>query len=189
MADATYKNGACKWCGEKGQIFRDNLRCDDCDSNVCRCSICKQDYHYENTCRHIFQDEYFEWRGAGVRSDDQEMRLPFHRLLSAMGEDFALDLKEAIRSGQFYTWIVAPMIGGGGHLSLYGTTGHWGKKLIELGESERAHDLSDGYRWLASLYKTNTTKANRSTIAWIDRWLWPLTPSLSSKNRPTPEGE
>lgn len=171
-----HKLGICKWCETEGDVFRDNLYCDDCDSNICRCSVCKQDYHYENTCRHIFQDEDFEWRGAGVRASDEDMRAPFHRLLSAMGEDFARDLKRAIRSGEFYTWMVAPMIGGGGHLSLYGMPHGYGDRLVKLGESDGAEVLSDGYRWLVSLYKRNTTIANRATIAWIDRWLWPLTP-------------
>lgn len=169
-----HKLGTCKWCGEKGDVFLDNLRCDDCDSNVYRCSICRCDYHYENACRHIFQDQYFEWRGAGVQPDDKEMMLPFHRLLSAMGENFARDLKEAIRSGQFYTWMVAPMIGGGGNLSLYGMPHGYGDKLIKLGESDRAIKFSDGYHWLASLYKKNTIAANRTTISWIDQWLWPF---------------
>jgi hypothetical protein len=183
-AVSDYKLGTCKWCGEKGEVFRDSLYCDDCDSNVCRCSVCKQSYHYENTCRHIFQDQEFEWRGAGVNPTDEEMRLPFHRLLSAMGEEFTTDLKAAIKSGKFYTWMMAPMIGGGGSLSLNGMpqrdgrwmVSAWGDVLIKIGESVKAEEFHDGYRWLVSLYKTNTTKANRTTLAWIDRWLWPLTP-------------
>lgn len=101
-----------------------------------------------------------------------------------MGEEFAVDLKAAIESGQFYTWMVAPMIGGGGSLSVNGMperdgrwmVHEWGNRLIKLGESDRAEEFHDGYRWLVSLYKSNTTIANRITIAWIDRWLWPLTP-------------
>lgn len=179
-----YITGKCVWCGNEGDLFKDNLRCDDCDSNVCRCSICRQDFNRDYTCRHIFQDENFEWRGAGVRPDDQEMRLPVHRFLSAMGEDFARDLKVAVSSGKFHTWFVAPMIGGGGLISLYGMPDRdgqrmvnaWGDKLIELCEGPQAEQLHDGYRWLASLYNRSTREANRTTVAFIDRWLWPLTP-------------
>lgn len=97
-----------------------------------------------------------------------------------MGEDFTRDLKVAIKSGKFYTWMIAPMIGGGGLLELHGMPERdggmwmWGERLIELGQSDRADVLADGYRWLVSLYKNNTMKANRATLAWIDQWLWPL---------------
>lgn len=184
-----YKIGICKWCSVKGDVFKDNSLCDDCDSNTIICRVCHDRQNWDNKCRHVFQDEEFQWRGAGVDPCDQEMREPFHRLLSVMGEEFARDLKDAIKSRQFYTWLVAPMIGGGGCLSLYGMpqrddqwlASEYGDKLIKLGQSERADDLSDGYYWLVSLYKGNTTKANRTTIAWIDRWLWPLTPSVNSR--------
>lgn len=177
-----YRHGTCKWCGNEDEIYRDTLYCESCDSDTAYCSICRQRQHYESKCRHIFQDEYFEWRGAGFSPEDSEMKVPFHRLLSAMGEEFAFDLKTAIKSGKFYTWMVAPMIGGGGSLSVNGMPerdGKWtvyayGDKLIELGESERAAQLSDGYRWLVSLYKTKTAKANRTTVNWIDQWLWPF---------------
>lgn len=180
-----HKTGTCKWCGDKGDVFRDNGLCDDCDSNTIRCSVCRCRQHYDSSCRHVFQDRNFEWRGAGAYSCDEEMREPFHRLLSALGEDFARDLKAAIRSGKFYTWMVAPMIGGGGTLELNGMpqrdgrwmVTEWGRALIKLGESDRADYFADGYHWLASLYQTKTTKANRTTVGWIDRWLWPLTPS------------
>jgi hypothetical protein len=95
-----------------------------------------------------------------------------------MGEDFARDLRSAIKSARFHTWMVAPMIGGGGHLSLYGMprVNSYGDRLIELGESGRAEELHDGYRWLVSLYDGYTAKANRTTIGWINQWLWPFTP-------------
>lgn len=181
MDDTTYKIGTCRWCGDKScEIYRDNLLCDFCDSETIHCYVCRRRQGSDNHCRHVFQDEYCQWRGAGVAPFDEEMRLPFHRLLSAMGEDFARDLREAIKSKRFYTWLIAPMIGGGGILELHGFPFYergrvYGDRLIELGESGR-DDLTDGYRWLASLYERNTTKANRTTLAWIDRWLWPLTP-------------
>lgn len=177
-----YKLGTCKWCGSDGEVFRDNMLCDDCDSSTVHCLICRCRQGSDDKCRHVFEDDEFQWRGAGVDPSDEEMRLPFHRLLSAMGQDFAVELKAAIQSGEFYTWMVAPMIGGGGFLTLYGMRdGGWrtyGDALIKLGEGERAEELACGYRWLVSLYKTKTTKANRTTIAWIDRWLWPLTPAI-----------
>lgn len=177
-----YKIGICKWCEEKTEVFRDNSLCHDCDSDTVYCCICKSRVSSEYKCRHVFRDDYFEWRGAGFNPDDSEMKIPFHRLLSAMGEDFAFDLKTAIKSGKFYTWMTAPIIGGGGLLEINGMpnrdgkwmTHVWGNKIIELGESERADKFSDGYHWLVSLYKTKTAKANRTTINWIDQWLWPF---------------
>jgi hypothetical protein len=182
MAD--HKAGTCRWCRDKTDVWHDTLLCDDCDSNTVHCRICRARVHYESKCRHVFQDNEFEWRGAGVNPSDDEMKRPFHRLLSAMGEEFAIDLKAAIKSGKFFTWMVAPMIGGGGILEVNGMPARdgkrmvtaWGDRLIELGESRRAEELHDGYSWLVSLYKGNTRVANRTTIGWIDNWLWPFTP-------------
>lgn len=179
-AVSDYKLGTCKWCDTKGEVFRDNRLCDDCDSHTIFCNVCRCRQGDDSKCRHVFQDDGFEWRGAGVNPIDEEMRIPLHRLLSAMGEEFVRELRTAIRSGEFHTWMVAPMIGGGGSLTLYGMPidrrWEWGDALIRLGQGDRAEDLSDGYHWLVSLYNRNTTKANRTTLAWIDRWLWPLTP-------------
>jgi hypothetical protein len=169
-----YKIGKCKWCGESGEVFCDNALCDDCDSNTIRCRICRRRFHWDNKCRHIFQDENFEWRGAGVSPTDQDMKIPFHLFLSAMGEEFSRDLKAAIKDGKFYTWMIAPMIGGGGTLDLGGMSHKYGDAIIKLGESSREEKVGDGYRWLVSLYKRQTTRANRATLAWIDQWLWPL---------------
>jgi hypothetical protein len=178
-----YKIGNCTWCGNQGEVFRDNGRCDDCDSNVVRCTICKQDQHYENHCRHVFQDQNFEWRGAGFAAEDTDMKVPFLRLVGRMPAGFATDLRAAISSGRFYTWLLAPMIGGGGMLELHGmpdrdgrsTLFEWGRAMIRLGEGPHAEETADGYRWLASLYQRNTPKANLATIAWIDEWrsTWP----------------
>lgn len=189
--NADYKLGSCKWCRDKCEIYRDTLLCDTCDSNTIYCCVCRRRRGADNRCRHVFQDGELQWRGAGVDPTDNDMRIPFHRLLSAMGEEFAVDLKAAIKSGQMYTWMVAPMIGGGGTLEVNGMPQRngermiieWGDRLIKLGESKRAEELYEGYRWLASLYKTNTTKANRTTIGWIDRWLWPLTPAIAERGR------
>lgn len=175
-----FKIGTCRWCGDKGEVYCDSLLCDSCDSDTVYCCVCGDRQHYESKCRHVFQDDWCEWHGAGINPHDESMMIPFHRLLSAMGENFARDLKAAIKSGKFHTWLVAPMIGGGGILELhgipFGIRRGYGDRLIELGESERSDDLHDGYCWLVSLYNRNTTKANRTTVAWIDRWLWPLTP-------------
>lgn len=187
-----YKLGTCKWCRDKGDVYRDNGLCEDCDSDTVKCAVCRTRQHRDSQCRHVFQCEEFTWRGSGVNPRDEEMRQPFHRLLSAMGEEFARDLRKAIKSRQFYTWLVAPMIGGGGYLSLYGMPkrddrwliGEYGNKLISLGESDKAEDFADGYHWLVSLYKGKTAAANRTTIAWIEGWLWPFTPSAGRSRMP-----
>lgn len=185
MGKSTYKLGTCKWCRTEGEVYRDNMLCDTCDSDTVYCSVCRSREHYESKCRHVFQSHgWGEWRGAGFDPIDAEMKAPFHRLLSAMGEEFAVDLKAAIRRGKFFTWMIAPMIGGGGMLELNGMPlregrsmlFEWGDSLIKLGEGPQADKLHDGYCWLVSLYKSKTTKANRTTVAWIDEWLWPFTP-------------
>ncbi|PDT77203.1 hypothetical protein [Bradyrhizobium sp. C9] len=188
MTQSDYKHGTCAWCGNQEEVFRDNMLCDTCDSDTVYCTVCRSRQHHESKCRHVFQSHGCgEWRGAGFDPIDNEMKAPFHRLLSAMGEDFAVDLKTAIRSGRFFTWTIAPMIGGGGMLELNGMPQRdgrsmlfeWGDALIKLGEGRRAEELHDGYRWIVSLYKRNTTKANRTTLAWIDQWLWPFAGAAS----------
>lgn len=186
MGKDIYKSGRCRWCRTEGEVYRDNMLCDTCDSDTVYCNVCRERQHYESKCRHVFQREgWAEWCGAGVNPADQDLMVPFHRLLSAMGEDFARDLKSAIKSGKFHTWLVAPMIGSGGILTLYGMPFEvrrgYGDRLIELGGSTRADELHDGYRWLVSLYDRSTLNANRSTIEWIDRWLWPLTPHAAER--------
>jgi hypothetical protein len=174
-----YKGGTCRWCGDEGQVFADNDLCEDCDSNVCHCSICDEEQHYQSPCRHLFQDENFEWCGSGCRPDGDGLKQPFFALLRHMPEGFADDLRTAIQSGEFHTWIVAPMIGGGGALYLYGmpdregmwTLTDWGDALIEIGEGDAAEETVDGYRWLASLYNDKTPDANKTTVAWLDEWL------------------
>lgn len=177
-----YKTGKCKWCGDVEELWSNSMLCDSCDSDTIYCHICRNRQHYESKCRHVFQGADLEWLGAGVDPCDRAAQGSFHRLLSAMGEEFAVDLKKAIGSGGFYTWMVAPMIGGGGLLTMNGMpqrdgkwmVNEWGDRLIGLGESDRAEKISDGYHWLVSLYKRSTLKANRTTVAWIDQWLWPL---------------
>ena len=173
-----YKLGTCKWCETRGEVFKDNLLCETCDSDTVYCNICKCRVSYDDRCRHVFQDNYCEWHGSGIDACDECMFVPFKRFLAALGEDFARDLKSAIQSKKFHTWIVAPMIGGGGILSLYGMPcrDDWGDRIIALGTGVKAKELSDGYHWLASLYNDKTLEANRTTIFWIDQWLWPLTP-------------
>lgn len=180
--DDLYKTGKCEWCGDEGEIYRDSLLCEPCDDDTVHCVVCGDRQHYESKCRHVFQRQgWGEWCGSGVDPADQDLKTPFHLLLSAMGEDFVRDLKSAIKSGKFHTWLVAPMIGGGGTLTLYGMPFEvrrgYGDRLIDLGGSERADELHDGYRWLVSLYDRSTTKANRTTVRWIDEWLWPFASS------------
>jgi hypothetical protein len=178
LTDDIYKIGKCKWCRSDGEVYRDNSLCEECDSRTVYCLVCRERSHEDYACRHVFKSDDCGWHGSGYDPSDKDMMRPFHRLLSVMGEDFARDLKSAIKSGKFHTWMVAPMIGSGGMLTLYGMPSEirrdYEDRLVELGQSERADELHDGYRWLVSLYDRSTTKANRSTIEWIDRWLWPF---------------
>jgi hypothetical protein len=49
-----WKKGTCRWCDKKGEVYRNNGLCDDCDSRVIHCTICKQDQHEDSHCRHVF---------------------------------------------------------------------------------------------------------------------------------------
>lgn len=172
-----FKNGICTWCGNDTVVYNDNGRCEDCDVRVVYCRVCKSDQHSDGHCRHVFEDQHFQWGGAGTGwVPEANVRASFHDLLDAMPPAFADDLRRAIRSGGFYTWIIAPMIGPGGILELngmdYGVGRSYGSMILDLGQCDRADDdsIADGYRWLASLYMRSTTKANRITMRWIDEW-------------------
>lgn len=173
-----YKMGECEWCGNEGTVFVDNNRCEDCDGDFVQCSICKEEQHIDSLCRHVFRDAGFEWAGSGAHQPSDDVKTSFFELLSAMPEAFAPDLQIAIRSGLFHTWMVAPLIGGGGSLSLYGMPKRgdrimvivWGDDLIRIGEADETDKLADGFCWLVSLYNLDTQKANRLTISWINQW-------------------
>lgn len=177
-AESEYKTGICQWCHNKGAVYVDNNRCEGCDRIVRRCSVCKEDQHSEDHCRHVFEDSNFDWSGSGIGKPEDNIKAAFLRLLGLMPEGFAPDLHKAIRSGRFYTWMIAPLIGGGGLLELHGMPNRdgqsmlfkWGDALMDIGGSDAAEDTADGYRWLVSLYKRKTRDANHVTMAWIDEW-------------------
>jgi hypothetical protein len=173
-----YKTGTCEHCGDETAVFEDNDRCERCDGEFYYCSICKQEQHRQDLCRHIFEDRNFEWEGSGTEQTSETVKAAFFRLLGRMPAGFAGDLRKAIRSGRFHTWLCAPLIGGGGLLELHGMPDRdgksmlfkWGEAMIDIGEGDDAEDTADGYHWLASLYDKKTLKANRATVAWIDEW-------------------
>lgn len=175
------EQGECEHCGDQGRIYSDNKRCEDCDGEFVTCSICEEEQHRDSSCRHVFQDSNYEYSGSGAYEPGEHIKESFLRLLSKMPVAFASDLKETIRSGGFYTFASMPIIGGG-HIGLYGK---WPRReglnwdaysdaLTSLGEDDNGEDdeaMSDGYHWLASLYKDDTPVANELTTTWIDEFL------------------
>lgn len=187
-----FKDGTCEWCCDDGQVYVDNGRCEQCDSDIRHCAICDQDYHRDDTCRHIFEDQYFEWAGSGIGTPEDRIESAFRGLLRAMPDGFAEGLRIGIACGGFHTWLVAPMIGGGGCLSLYGIpypqSRVWGDALIKLGERDDIEDIADGYHWLVSLYDDITPAANQITIAWLDAWIAERTGDLEAFDRLADDG-
>lgn len=169
--DDEHKTGECRRCGKRGTVFVDNDLCEDCDGDVVHCKICNEEQSIDSRCRHVFYSSESGWNGAGVGYPDDEVKDAFLDLVRRMGNEFSQDLQRAVRSGEFYTFLVAPLIGGGGMLDLHGMPWHlqrkWGELLIDLGEGDEAGDLADGYHWLASIYKTKTPDANEITLAWL----------------------
>lgn len=49
---ADMKLGICEHCGDEGQLFADNNRCEECDNRFYPCSICKEEQFDEDACRH-----------------------------------------------------------------------------------------------------------------------------------------
>lgn len=188
-----YKDGPCEWCGNDGAVYADNGRCEQCDSDVIRCSICDEDRHVGDLCRHVWRDENWEWQGSGADAPNENTKAAFIKLLSLVPPEFTASLRDAVDAGRFHTWLVAPMIGGGGNLSLYGmkdadgrdASYKWGGAMIEIGEGDDAEDTAGGYRWLASLYEDKTPDANRITLAWIDDFLDQQTPRPDEGRRLT----
>ena len=172
-----FKQGECVWCGTETTIYADNDHCEQCDSDTIYCHVCRSHEHYQSKCRHVFQDRYFQWNGAGTEMEpERNVRQAFLDLLDAMPPSFATDLRKAIRSGKFFTWIIAPLIGGGGILKLNGMDYRigrdYGDAILKLGESYADEEgLADGYCWLASLYKRSTKFGNKITLRWIAEWM------------------
>ena len=177
-----FKRGTCDWCQNEDEVYRDNGLCQQCDADTIVCSICKHRVSDEFPCRHVFKDREFQWQGSGAHDPDDSIKRSFNKLLDLMPIGFAPDLRKAIVSGKFYTVMIAPMIGGGGLLELHGMPDRegirflfgWGDALIEIGEGQHAEETADAYHWLASLYKNDAAKANRTTINWIEEWQAPL---------------
>lgn len=174
------KLGTCEYCFDKDvEVFKDTNRCQDCDGQFFTCSVCKEEQSESDHCRHIFQGLHdFEWKGSGAWVDPR-LKGPLFHLFDLMPEGFAVDLRAAIKSGKFYTWRIAPMIGSGGLLELHGMPYredqsmlfYWGEFIIDIGQGEYAEETAGGYHWLVSLYEKQTLKANRQTIKWIDEYL------------------
>jgi hypothetical protein len=177
QSEDNQKLGTCSWCGKEATpIFAENEYCEECDVNVTHCAVCDADCHADDPCRHVFLDENYDWQGSGIGDPGDNIKKSFQLLLKLMGRIFATDIRHAIAGGRFYTWLMAPLIGSGGTLSLYGiedvlSEHGYGEQLIKLGQGEQADELSDGYHWMASLYKNDTNEANNITISWIDAFL------------------
>jgi hypothetical protein len=169
-----FKAGTCAWCGDRGTVYADNGRCEQCDSDVFHCSICDDDQHADDLCRHVFRDSNFEWAGSGTGRTADDVRISFLKLLDLMPPGFGADLRKAIRSGHFHTWLIAPLIGGGGMLEMRGMPYEDGRKfgdaLRDIGDGDNAEEAAYGYHWMVSLYDRKTLAANRVTVAWINKW-------------------
>jgi len=167
-----FKPGPCRWCDSEGDVFVDNGLCEDCDRDVIRCEICGEEQHYQDSCRHVFTDEHLEWCGSGVGYATDAVKAAFLLLVSRMPGGFADHLRVAIEARSFHSWMVAPLIGGGGILTLHGMPNDVGRKygdaMIALGEGDDAEAMHDGYMWLASLYDDQTDEACRLTLMWLD---------------------
>lgn len=168
--------GTCRWCGDEDAVFENQL-CEECDSRIYVCSVCNEDQTDSDHCRHIFQGEDLEWRGSGAWMDP-DLKQPLFRIFDLMPSGFSEDLKRAIESKKFYTWLIAPMIGAGGLLELHGMPKRkgirylfgWGEKLIEIGQGDHAEETSDAYHWLVGLYEDKTPDANNLTLKWINEY-------------------
>lgn len=178
------KLGTCDWCGDKDvPVFEDTSRCENCDGDFVRCDVCKTEEHRENLCRHLNYDmDSCEFYGSGINPNgDEHIKKSLFLLFDLMPGGFAVDLAKAIRSRKFYTYLIAPLIGSGGNLHLYGMPSRegmydysgWGNYLLRIGEDEGGHaeDTAMAYGWLSSLYCRKTEKANRTTLRWIEEYL------------------
>jgi hypothetical protein len=173
------KVGTCEHCGESDIVIgKEDERCDECSGRFIHCDICDEEQFDEHPCRHVFRDENFEWQGSGVWVNEA-LKPTVFKLFDLMPAGFPSDLKVAILSGKFYTFLSAPMIGSGGSLTMNGMPDRdgkfmvlaWGSEMIKVGEGEHAEETADAYHWLASLYQDRTPEANAATITWIDEYL------------------
>lgn len=176
MEEPEFKDGPCRWCGCDSPVFADNGLCEDCDGDTYHCVVCDEEMYddsYDGFCRHLFRDANHEWQGSGTGEPPNEtVRRSLLFLLQRMPPGFVADLKAAVEAGKFHTWMIAPLIGGGGILQLHeielDQAETYGEAMIDLGEANDADQMHDGYRWLVSLYDGKTPEANRQTLQVID---------------------
>lgn len=180
----------CRRCGDRPSVRGYHGLCDNCDSEVIICSVCREEqWTDDGLCRHVFRDSNYEWQGSGncfVEQPSEHVRESLFKLFELMPDGFAADLKTAIHSKKFHTFLIAPLIGSGGLLELHGMPARdgirflfgWGDYLLEIGSGgedeqsyKNAEESADGYSWLASLYDGKTPDANAITVAWIDQYL------------------
>lgn len=55
----------CRFCGEKTIVYRDTTLCEDCDSDSVWCSVCRDRFPDDSTCRHLQRMDWGEWGGVG----------------------------------------------------------------------------------------------------------------------------
>ncbi len=171
----------CRWCEDREADYENGL-CEYCDSEVSECVICKSEEHIDSKCRHIFKDSEWRWNGSGVMGDyydNRTAKVGLIALCEAMPRGFASALFYAIKSGRFYTFLMAPMIGSGGSMTLGGfdwpffhphrvREPRWEKEIVKAGEEHGdSEEVADGYHWLVSLYKDETPEANAVTLRWL----------------------
>lgn len=190
--DERCKIGRCSHCGD----IRDDLlpteagdlRCAECDTQFQLCSICEEEQHEDDTCRHLFYDRWHgscEWLGSGswrVHDAHWMARIKqgvFH-LLSAV--PFARQIRAGILAGEFYLFIISPLIGRPS-LEVNGLRQPDGTRLFcsfDVGErvmEAMEADCDDkqyvniAAHWLLSLYKDQTPEANAITVSWIEEYL------------------
>ena len=149
--------------------------CENCDSNYVLCEVCGDRRHEDDTCGHVFWDNYggCGYGGAGgsdLQWDDHE------ESFLAVLRHFPADVVSALRAGlarHSYRFGGIHATGGLGPSFITATVN--GVYRRDVGEAIGAlQDVDDieaiylGVNWLMSLQAGRTWRQDALTVKWID---------------------
>lgn len=154
--------------------------CENIDSPLVWCSICKEHSYDDETCAHLYLTIDREIQGAGCCDPkDNHLEPYFFEFLSFMGLRFAVDLRLAIKNGKTpYDFIYSyPSFNDKETLIVYEYNRDRIGDFEAHCDNRKEENEYDGYylygcyEWIITLDDA-TKKANEETIDLIDKWIF-----------------
>jgi hypothetical protein len=178
----TMKRAICKDCGKRKLVYRDTGLCDDCEEYYVYCSVCDEQHHEDDLCRHLFWDRKEGW-WAGPGADDPcynnidkykaSVLFALHQLQPSVLED----LRICLHNGTLQFCLCGTTFGVDG-IEFHGqddageviycqniVENMHGKVYDEWNE-EQTHQFEAGFEWLMALDE-KTPREKQAVLEWI----------------------